>query len=91
MTILFGTLGDGGTIRSFVALAACASVGATAIGVEAERYAQRHRAVLSLTPGHGSEAGGLSQLRLNGVDYRATGALEPEGRRGGCGGIADPR
>jgi len=90
MTILFGTLGDGGTIRSFVALAACASVGATAVGVEAERYAQTHRAVLSLTPGHGSEAGGLSQLRL-GVDYRATGALEPGGRRGGCGGIADQR
>jgi hypothetical protein len=75
MTILFGNLGDGGTIRAFAAVAAFATLGAVSIGAEAERYAQRHRAALSSIPGR--EAGGLSRFRLNGVDYGATGSLEP--------------
>jgi len=80
MTILFGSLGDGGTIRAFAVVAGFATLGAVSIGAEAERYAQSHRAALSLTPIPGLEPGGLSQSRLNGVDYGATGSLEPRGQ-----------
>ncbi len=81
MTILFGNLGDGSTMRAFGALAAFASFGAIAIGAEAERYAETHPAALSLTPMPGSEAGGSPQVRLNGVDYATTGSLDPAGPR----------
>jgi hypothetical protein len=81
MTILFGTLGDGRTVRALGAVAAVASLGAIGIGAEAERYAQTHRAALSFAPIPNSEPVGLPQLRLNGVDYATTGSLEPEGQR----------
>lgn len=81
MTILFGNLGDGRTMRAFGAVAAFASLGAIAIGAEAERYAQTHPAALSLTPIPGSEAGGSPQVRLNGVDYATTGSFDPVGQR----------
>jgi hypothetical protein len=92
MTILFGNLGDGGTIRAFAAISAFTSLGAIAISAEAERYALGHQAVLSLTSIPG--AGGSSKFRLNGVDYATTGSLEPEGQRalvvpGNCGDIPE--
>jgi hypothetical protein len=96
MTILFGNLGDGGTIRAFAAVAAFASLGAIAIGGEAERYAESHRAVFSLTPIPGSEGAGSSQFRFKGVDYAPTGSLEPGDQRalvvlGSCSDILDQR
>ena len=81
MTILLGNLGDGRTMRAFGAVAAFASLGAIAIGAEAERYAQTHRAALTLTSIANAEVGDLSQLRLNGVDNAATGSIEPGGQR----------
>jgi hypothetical protein len=81
MAVLFGNLGDGGTMRAFARVAAFASLGAISIGAEAERYAQSHRPILSLAPVHGSGAGELSQFSLNGVDYGPTGSLERRGRR----------
>jgi hypothetical protein len=91
MAILFGTMGDGGTVRSFIALAAFASLGAISIGAEAERYAQDHRAAFSLAPEPGSDAQGLPQRRANGIDFGATGGLEREGRRGDCNRVAGRR
>lgn len=92
MAILFGDLGDGRTMRGFGAVAAFAGLGAIALGGEAERYAQAHRAALSLIAISKSELGGLPQLRLNGIDYAPTGSFEPGGRRelivlGRCGDI----
>jgi hypothetical protein len=81
MTILFGNLGDGRTVRAFGAVAAVAGLGAIAIGAEAERYALTHRAVLFLTSVPHTELDGSSQLRFDGVDYAATGSLEPGGQR----------
>jgi hypothetical protein len=43
MTILFGSLGDGSTMRAFGVFAAFASLGAIVFAAEAERYAQVHR------------------------------------------------
>jgi hypothetical protein len=92
VAVLFGNLGDGGTMRAFAMVAAFASLGAISIGAEAERYAQSHRPILSLDPIHDTGAGGLSQFRLDGVDYMSTGSLEPGGDRavvvtGRCGDI----
>ena len=81
MTILFGNLGDGETIRAFSVLAAFASLAAIALGGEAERYAQAHRPAVSLTSIPGPEVAGLPQFRLNGVDYAATGSFQPGGQR----------
>jgi hypothetical protein len=75
MTILFGNLGDGRTVRAFGAVAAVAGLGAIAIGAEAERYALTHHAVLFLTSIPDTEVDGSSQLRFDGVDYAATGSL----------------
>jgi len=96
MTILFGNLGDGGTIRAFAAVAAFASLGAISLGAEAERYAESHRAALSLTPNPGSGSAGLSQSRFNSVDYATTGSLEAAAQRavvllGNCGDILGQR
>ena len=49
MTILFGNLGDGDTVRAFGTVAAAASLAAIVVGAEAERYAQVHRPALPLT------------------------------------------
>ena len=92
MTILFGNLGDGRTMRGLGAVAAFASLAATAFGGEAERYAQAHRADFSLVSISKPELGELPQPRLNGIDYTTTGSFEPEGRRelvvlGTCSGI----
>jgi hypothetical protein len=81
MTILFGNLGDGRAMRAFGAVAAVATLGAIATGAEAERYARTHRAVLFLTSIPNTEVDAPSQLRFNGVDYAATGSLEPGGQR----------
>jgi hypothetical protein len=81
MTILFGSLGDGRTMRAFGAVAGFASLGAIAFGGEAERYAQLHRAGFSLMSISKPEVGGPPQPHLNGVDYATTGSFEPEGRR----------
>jgi hypothetical protein len=68
MTILFGNLGDGDTVRAFGTVAAAASLAAIVFGAEAERYAQVHRPALPLTSIPAPKVSGLSQLRLNGVD-----------------------
>ena len=96
MAILFGILGDGRTMRAFGAVAAVATLRAVAFGGEAERYAQAHRAALSLTSIPTLEVGRLPQLRAAGVDYATTGSFEPEGRRelvvlGACGDILSQR
>jgi hypothetical protein len=95
MTILFGNLGDGRAMRAFGAVAAVATLGAIATGAEAERYARTHRAVLFLTSIPNTEVDAPSQLRFNGVDYAATGSLEPGGQRalvvlGTCSDIFGP-
>ena len=81
MTILFGNLGDGRTMRAFGAVAAAASLSAIAFGSEADRYAQVHRPALPLTSIATPKVSGLSQPRLNGVDYATTGSFEPQGQR----------
>jgi hypothetical protein len=81
MAVLFGNLGDGGTMRAFARVAAFLSLGALSIGAEAERYAQSYHPSLSLAPIQRSGAQELSQLRLDGLDYGPTGSLEPGGRR----------
>ena len=96
MTILFGNLGDGNTVRAFGTVAAAASLAAIVFGAEAERYAQVHRPALPLTSIPAPKVSGLSQLRLNGVDYATTGSVEPEGQRGfvvlgTCGDILGQR
>jgi hypothetical protein len=96
MTILFGNLGDGNTVRAFGTVAAAASLAAIVFGAEAERHAQVHRPALSLTSIPAPTVSGLSQLRLNGVDYATTGSVEPEGQRefvvlGTCGAILGQR
>ena len=96
MTILFGNLGDGGTIRAFAAAAAFVNLGAISLGAEAERYAESHRAALSLTRSPGSEAGGLSQSCLSGVDYATTGSVDAGAQRavvllGNCNDIFGQR
>jgi hypothetical protein len=96
MTKLFGNLGDGGTIRAFGAVAAVASLGAIAFGAEAERYAQAHRPALPLTSIPEPSNAALWELRLNTVDYGATGSIEPGGQRepvvlGSCGDISGQR
>ena len=87
MTILFGNLGDGSTMRVFGAVAAAACLAAMALGAEAERYAQVHRPALPLTSIPTPKVAGLSQARLNEVDYATTGSFEPEGQRGTCSDI----
>ena len=92
MTILFGNLGDGSTMRAFGAVATAAILAGIAFGAEVERYAQVHRPALPLTSIPAPKVSGLSQLRLNGVDYATTGSVEPEGQRefvvlGTCGDI----
>jgi hypothetical protein len=92
MTILFGNLGDGDTVRAFGTVAAAATLAAIVFGAEAERYAQAHRPALPLTSIPAPKVSGLSQPRLNGVDYATTGSVEPDGRRelvvlGTCGDI----
>jgi hypothetical protein len=93
MTNLFGNLGDGGTIRAFGAVAAVASLGAIAFGGEAERYAQVHRPASPLTSISEPNNAASWELRLNAVDYGATGSFEPGGQRepatlGSCGDIS---
>jgi hypothetical protein len=78
MTILFGNLGDGRTMRTFGTVAAVSGLGAIAFGGVAERYARAHRAAPSLTS---LEISGLSQLRAGVVDYLTTGSLDPKSRR----------
>ena len=78
MTILFGNLGDGRTMRAFGAVAATASLAAIAFGTEAERYAQVHRPTLPLTAIPTPKVVGLSQTR---VDYATTGSFEPQAQR----------
>jgi hypothetical protein len=92
MTILFGNLGDGSTVRTFGAVATAASLAAMAFGAEVERYAQVHRPTLPLTSISKPGIAGLPQPRLNGIDYATTGSFEPEGQRefvelGACGDI----
>jgi hypothetical protein len=81
MTILFGSLGDGRTVRAFAAVAGIVSVGAIAIGAETDRYAQAHRAGLSVTSILKPEVVGLSQPSLAAVDYARTGSFDPGDRR----------
>jgi hypothetical protein len=81
MTNLLGNLGDGGTIRAFGAVAAVASLGAIALGGEAERYAQVHRPALPVTSIPAPNNAASWELRLNVVDYGATGSFEPGGQR----------
>jgi len=92
MTILFGNLGDGRTMRAFGAVATVASLATIAFGAEVERYAQVHRPTLPLTSIPKPGVAGSPQPRLNGVDYATTGSFEPEGQRefvvlGTCGDI----
>ena len=68
--ILFGSFGDGRTMRAFAAVAAFASLGAIVSGDEAERYSQVHRSPSPLT-----------EMPRPNLDYAATGSLEPAGRR----------
>ena len=79
MSLLFGSLGEGKTVRAFGALAAAATLGAIAFGAEAERYAQAQRpAVLATSPPKPSVAG-FSQPPVNAVDGTAiTGSVERE-------------
>jgi hypothetical protein len=81
MTILFGNLGDGRTMRAFGAVAATASLAAIAFGTEAERYAQVHRPTLPLTAIPTPTVVGWSQNRPGRVDYATTGSFEPQGQR----------
>ena len=81
MTILFGNLGDGSTMRAFGTVATAASLAAIAFGAEVERYAQVHRPTLPLTSISKPGIAGLPQPRLNGIDYATTGSVEPEGQR----------
>jgi hypothetical protein len=81
MTILFGNLGDGSTMRAFGTVATAASLAAIAFGAEVERYAQVHRPTLPLTSISKPGIAGLPQPRLNGIDYATTGSFEPEGQR----------
>ena len=81
MSLLFGSLGEGKTLRAFGALAAAATLGAIAFGAEAERYAQAQRpAVLATSPPKPSVAG-FSQPPVNAVDYAITGSVEPMAER----------
>jgi hypothetical protein len=67
MSLLFGRLGEGKTVRAFGALAVAATLGAIASGAEAERYAQAQRpAVLA-------SVAGFSQPPVNAVDTAITG------------------
>jgi hypothetical protein len=95
MTILFGNLGDGRTIRAFGAVAAVASLGAITFGGEAELYAQVHRPALPLTSIPEPNNAGLWELRPNAVDFGATGSLEAGGQRklapGSCGDFLGQR
>ena len=68
MTILFGNLGDGSTMRAFGAVATAASLAAITFGAEVERYAQVHRPALPLTSIPQPGVAGLPQPSLNGVD-----------------------
>jgi hypothetical protein len=81
MTILFGNLGDGSTMRAFGTVATAASLAAIAFGAEVERYAQVHRPTLPLTSISKPGIAGLPQPSLNGIDYATTGSFEPEGQR----------
>jgi hypothetical protein len=81
MTILFGNLGDGSTMRAFGTVATAASLAAIAFGAEVERYAQVHRPTLPLTSISKPGIAWLPQPRLNGIDYATTGSFEPEGQR----------
>ncbi len=80
MTILFGNLGDGSTMRAFGTAAAAASLAAIALGAEAERYAEVHRPALPFTSIPNPGLAGSSQP-VNDVDYARTGSFEQERRR----------
>jgi hypothetical protein len=80
MTILFGNLGDGSTMRAFGTVAAAASLAAIAFGAEAERYAQVHRPTLPLTSIPKPNVAGLSRPPSE-VDYATTGSVEQERQR----------
>ena len=45
MTILFGNLGDGNTVRAFGDCRGSPELAALVFGAEAERYAQVHRLI----------------------------------------------
>ena len=96
MSLLFGRLGEGKTVRAFGALAAVATLGAIAFGEEAERYAQARRpAVFATSPPKPSVAG-FSQPPVNAVDHAATGSVEPAAQRecvvlAPCGEPSDQR
>ena len=69
MSLLFGSLGEGKTLRAFGALAAAATLGAIAFGEEAERYAQARRPAVFATSPPKPPAGTFSQTPVNAIDY----------------------
>ena len=82
MTGLFGSLGDGQTVRAVAFGAAIACAGATALGLGVERYAE--------ISGPPALAHSLPRPPANATDYATTGSLGGEGRRelvvlGPCG------
>ncbi len=88
-------------MRGFATVAAFGSLGAIIFSGEAERYAQGHRPGLPLTSMPLTsmpkpDSAGLSEANPKGLDYAATGSLEPVCRReivtlGPCGGIPSQR
>ena len=81
MSLLFGSLGEGKTVRAFGALATAATLGAIAFGEEAERYAQARRPAVFATSLPKPSVAGLSQPPVNAIDYATTGSVEPAAQR----------
>jgi hypothetical protein len=69
MEILFGKLGEGTTVRAFIALAAAACLATIALGAQAERYAEARRPIPK------PPAVTFSQTRVNAIDYATTGSV----------------
>ena len=96
MEILFGKLGEGTTVRAFIALAAAASLATIALGAQAERYAEARRPSLLATSLPKPPAATFSQTPVNAIDYATTRFVERDGQRevvvlGPCGDSSDQR
>ena len=77
----FGRFGDGKAVRAFALLASLMSLGALAVGSEAERYARTGQSPLFATLSGNPQNIGIFGLRLNAIDYAATGSVTAFGQR----------
>jgi hypothetical protein len=95
MTEFFGILGDGRTMRTFALVATFVSLGAIAIGAEANRYALTGRPSLLASFLPQPQGSGIEGPRVNVIDYATTGSVQSKGQHefivlGPCGAATDP-